>query len=77
MKNWIYREGREEGRKLGHIEVAASLIERRLGRTLSAEECDRLALRIGKRENRLRLVDALLDLSTPDLEVWLAAPVDG
>jgi len=77
MKNWNYREGREEGRKLGHIEVAASLIERRLGRTLSAEECDRLALRIGKRENRLRLVDALLDLSTPDLEVWLAAPVDG
>ncbi len=86
MNNWIYKEGkaaglalgrkegRQEGRQEGVHDALAPLvhlIERRIGRSLTVRERERIALRLDK-DGPEKLGDVILDLSPRKLEAWLA-----
>jgi len=63
-------EGRAEGVVEGERRQLVHLFERRLARSLSSEERDRLAERLNK-EGAERLTDMALDLSPEALAAWL------
>jgi hypothetical protein len=83
MQNWIYKEGVKHGVKKGvkkgvkqgvaqgRLEPLAHQFERRLGRSLSADEQARLAERLDK-EGPEKVGDVVLDLSADALCAWLA-----
>lgn len=59
-----------EERTQGGLEVLAPLFELRIGRPLSADECDALAVRI-KMQGSAQLAKLVLDSSGPELAAWL------
>lgn len=79
MQNSIYREGKAAGLKEGlekglekGLALLAHQVERRLGRSLTADERGRLSERLGA-EGPEKVGDVVLDLSADDLSMWLAA----
>lgn len=59
-----------EERTRGELNPLARQFERRIGRPLSADERDALAVRI-KKQGSAPLADLVLDLSGPELAAWL------
>ncbi|WP_437801940.1 hypothetical protein [Sorangium sp. So ce693] len=79
MQNSIYREGKAAGLKEGlekglekGLALLAHQVERRLGRSLTADERGRLSERLGA-EGPEKVGDVVLDLSADDLSMWLTA----
>lgn len=62
-------EGREEGREEG-LAALAIMVERRLGRVLTAKERRRIVSRLAK-DGPEKLATAVMDLSPKKLAVWL------
>lgn len=82
MNNWLFKEGkakgleeglakgREEGREEGELRSLVHLFERRLARTLSADERATLAERL-REQGAEPIWDGVLDLSPQELAAWL------